>query len=221
MIICKGAAAILEFNALSSPLAQPRNAILGHIISAIIGVSFAQLLTRSTSNAYLLAPLACALASAAMTLTGTLHPPGGATAVLAVVDPSLRGLRWQLIPLVAISSTVMIAVACLMGNVLRRYPHCWWTTGECGTRWQGQSNAIGLELNDTANKPLPDKNDCSSLATPNCTGSYSRLHEAPILVTCQGVLYPLDLDVGEEESAVLEGLAAKLEARKRYNSNLC
>ena len=219
--ISQGAAAILEFNALSSPLAQPRNAIIGHIISAVIGVSVAQLVTSSTSDAYLLAPLACALASAAMTLTGTLHPPGGATAVLAVTDPNLRALRWQLIPLVAIACTVMVAVACLMGNVLRRYPHWWWTAGECGTRRQNRSNVIDLSVNSIADEHSSDKNDYGSLITPNFAGNNSMLHEAPILVTCQGALYPLDLDLGEEESAVLEGLVAKLQARERRNNHLC
>jgi HPP family len=181
-------------------------------------VAVAQLLTESASDAYIMAPLACALASAAMTLAGTLHPPGGATAVLAVADPGLRALRWQLVPLVAISCTVMVAVACLLGNIMRRYPAWWWTIGECGTRWTKQRRVLDPEVNDTTRELVQEKDDGSTLTISAFTEKLSELHEAPVLVTYQGVLYPPDLDLGEEELAVLEALAARLEARKRHHT---
>ncbi|CAF9937474.1 MAG: hypothetical protein ALECFALPRED_007262 [Alectoria fallacina] len=44
LIASFGAAAILEFNAIESPLAQPRNTIIGHVLSAAVGVGIAKLL---------------------------------------------------------------------------------------------------------------------------------------------------------------------------------
>ena len=77
-----GASAVLIYGAIRSPLAQPRNLLGGHILSALIEVAGYQLFP---SQVWLAAPLAVATAVAAMHLTKTLHPPGGATALIAVI----------------------------------------------------------------------------------------------------------------------------------------
>ena len=77
-----GATAVLIYGAIKSPLAQPRNLIGGHIISAIIGVAiykvFHNYMWVGTS-------VAVATAIAVMHATKTLHPPGGASALIAVI----------------------------------------------------------------------------------------------------------------------------------------
>ncbi len=77
-----GASAVLIYGAIRSPLAQPRNLLGGHILSALIGVAGYQ---SFPGQVWLAAPLAVATAIAAMHLTKTLHPPGGATALIAVI----------------------------------------------------------------------------------------------------------------------------------------
>ncbi|MBW1729104.1 MAG: HPP family protein [Deltaproteobacteria bacterium] len=77
-----GASAVLIYAAIRSPLAQPRNLIGGHVISAIIGVTAYNLLHNFM---WLAAAVAVATAIAAMHATKTLHPPGGATALIAVI----------------------------------------------------------------------------------------------------------------------------------------
>ncbi len=77
-----GASAVLIYGAVNSPLAQPRNLLGGHIISALVGVVAFQL---SSEQIWLAAPLAVATAIAMMQFTDTLHPPGGATALIAVI----------------------------------------------------------------------------------------------------------------------------------------
>jgi CBS-domain-containing membrane protein len=62
-----------------------------------------------------------------MALTGTVHPPAGATALLAVVDQSSVTLGWYFVPLVLLSCTLMIFVALLVNNVQRRFPVYWWS----------------------------------------------------------------------------------------------
>lgn len=76
-----GASSVLVYGAIQSPLAQPRNLIGGHFVSALVGVTILKLLPDIIC---LTAPLAVALSIVAMQITKTLHPPGGATALIAV-----------------------------------------------------------------------------------------------------------------------------------------
>ncbi|HSI77294.1 MAG TPA: HPP family protein, partial [Lunatimonas sp.] len=77
-----GATAVLVYGAIQSPLAQPRNLLGGHILSAIIGVSVYKMMPEII---WITAPLAVSLSILTMQYTRTLHPPGGATALIAVV----------------------------------------------------------------------------------------------------------------------------------------
>ena len=77
-----GASAVLAFGAPESPLAQPRNLVGGHLLSALVGVSCQLLLGQEPTAA---AALAVSTAIALMCVTKTLHPPGGATALIAVI----------------------------------------------------------------------------------------------------------------------------------------
>jgi CBS domain-containing membrane protein len=77
-----GASAVLLFAVPSSPLAQPWPIIGGNVISALVGVAAAHLIP----NVAVAAGVAVGLAIAAMSVTRSLHPPGGAAALLAVVS---------------------------------------------------------------------------------------------------------------------------------------
>lgn len=66
-----GASSVLIYGAIQSPLAQPRNLIGGHIISACIGVTIYKLLPEII---WITAPLAVSLSIIAMQFTKTLHP---------------------------------------------------------------------------------------------------------------------------------------------------
>jgi len=76
-----GAGAVLLFAAPRSPLAGSWPALGGHLISACVGVAVA----KALGTGALAAALAVGLAVAAMTLARCLHPPGGATALVAVI----------------------------------------------------------------------------------------------------------------------------------------
>lgn len=78
-----------------------------------------------------------------MGLTGTTHPPAGATALLAVVDQKVAGLGWFLLPVILVGSVLMQCVALLLNNIQRRFPAYWWTPKEVGQRWQTQSTSEG------------------------------------------------------------------------------
>jgi CBS-domain-containing membrane protein len=121
-----GASAVLVYGAVRSPLAQPRNLIGGHIISALVGVTSWQLLS---SELWLAQAVAVATAIALMHLTKTLHPPGGATALIAVIGSEeihAIGYLYVLIP-ATIGPLVLLAVAIVVNNIpaTRRYPEIW------------------------------------------------------------------------------------------------
>lgn len=121
-----GASAVLIYGAIKSPLAQPRNLMGGHILSACIGVASYQLLFP---NMWLAAAVAVATAIAAMHFTKTLHPPGGATALIAVIgSPKIHalGFLYALVP-VGAGALIMLIVALLVNNIPkhRRYPEFW------------------------------------------------------------------------------------------------
>ena len=121
-----GASAVLIYGAVRSPLAQPRNLIGGHVLSAIIGVS-AQLWLGGTP--WLAAAVAVSVAIAIMHLTRTLHPPGGATALIAVIGGDSvhqLGYLYVLLP-AALGASVMLVIALLVNNIpkTRKYPEFW------------------------------------------------------------------------------------------------
>ncbi len=118
-----GASSVLIYGAIQSPLAQPRNLIGGHLISAIIGVTIYKLMPDII---WLTAPLAVALSIVAMQITKTLHPPGGATALIAVIGSQkikALGYLYVLSPVLT-GCLVLFCVALLFNNitVYRSYP---------------------------------------------------------------------------------------------------
>ncbi len=121
-----GASAVLIFGAIKSPLAQPRNLIGGHVLSALVGVSAHNLFPE---NIWLASALAVATAIALMHATKTLHPPGGATALIAVIGGTKihnLGYLYALVP-VGAGAAIMLTVALLVNNLpkTRRYPEFW------------------------------------------------------------------------------------------------
>ncbi len=124
-----GASAALLFGAPHAPLAQPRSLILGQLIAAICGVSAFKLVGGDVGVA---AGLAVGSAAAIMLLTGSLHPPAGATALIAVLGPAkvhALGYEYVLSP-VLIGVLVLLITALLINNVSpeqnRHYPVSWW-----------------------------------------------------------------------------------------------
>jgi len=121
-----GASAVLLYGAIRSPLAQPRNLIGGHVLSAIVGVTAYRYIGWQP---WLAAALAVSTAIALMHATKTLHPPGGATALIAVIGGDAvhqLGYLYVLMP-VAAGAGVMLTVALIVNNIPsgRRYPEFW------------------------------------------------------------------------------------------------
>ncbi len=118
-----GASSVLVYGVIQSPLAQPRNLIGGHLVSAIVGVTVQQL---APDLIYITAPLAVSLSIVFMQMTKTLHPPGGATALIAVTgSEAIKNLGyWYLLSPVLSGSLILLFVALIFNNVTshRKYP---------------------------------------------------------------------------------------------------
>lgn len=118
-----GATCVLIYGAVNSPLAQPRNLFIGHFISALIGVTCFKLLPNFI---WIAAPLAVSLSIIIMQMLKALHPPGGATALIAVTGGSSitdLGYYYAISPVLT-GVTILFIFAIICNNIPkgRKYP---------------------------------------------------------------------------------------------------
>jgi CBS-domain-containing membrane protein len=117
-----GASAVLLFAVPHGQLSQPWAVLGGHVISAIIGVTCALVI----ANEILAASAAVGIAIGAMYYLGCIHPPGGATALSAVVGgETVHALGYQFVITPVLINVVIILVIAVAFNYLfswRRYP---------------------------------------------------------------------------------------------------
>jgi len=60
-----------------------------------------------------------------MTVTKTIHPPSGATAMIAATQADITALGWYYIPVVMLSASLALSVGLITNNIQRRYPVFW------------------------------------------------------------------------------------------------
>jgi len=125
LVASMGASAVLLFAVPHGPLSQPWAVFGGHLVSAAIGIAC----TRLELDPILTAALAVALAISAMYYLRCIHPPGGATALSAVVGGEsvhALGFHYVLTP-VLLNVLVILAVAIVFNLAFpwRRYPAVW------------------------------------------------------------------------------------------------
>lgn len=118
-----GASSVLIYGIINSPLAQPRNLIGGHVVSAFIGVLIYKLIP---GNLWLSSALSVSFSIVAMQITKTLHPPGGATALIANL-PSAKiqalGFMYVVSPVfTGVIILLLVAIVCNNATAHRSYP---------------------------------------------------------------------------------------------------
>lgn len=115
-----GASAVLLFGATDSPLAQPRNLVGGHLVSATVAVVVVALFGSSPVTM----AIGVGLAIFVMNMTHTTHPPGGATALIGV--QGAVGPGFILLPVLA-GALILLVTAIFTNNVVfhRSYPKHW------------------------------------------------------------------------------------------------
>lgn len=118
-----GASSVLIYGIINSPLAQPRNLIGGHVISALVGVTIYKLIP---GELWLSAALSVSISIVLMQITKTLHPPGGATALIANIGSEhIKSLGYFYVLSPVLSGVmIMLLVAIIFNNRTshRSYP---------------------------------------------------------------------------------------------------
>ena len=112
LIASFGASAVLLYGVPDAAMARPRNVLGGHFLSALIGVSCYQLL----GDTWYAMTLAVTLAIVFMLLTGTAHPPGGATALVCVLEHA----SYSFVFLPVLTGALILTIWALLINRLRQ-----------------------------------------------------------------------------------------------------
>lgn len=122
------ASCVLIYGSIDAPFSQPKNLILGHFISGLVGVCIMKLFMTNENNVqylWLSGALSVAVASVVTEYAGVVHPPSGSTAILPSLDDSVRRLGWNYLPALLIHSFIFLGVAMLCNNLFRQYPRYW------------------------------------------------------------------------------------------------
>jgi CBS-domain-containing membrane protein len=118
IVASMGASAVLLFAVPHSALAQPWNVVGGHLISAAIGVSCAQFI----ADTLLAAAVGVGCAIAAMHYLRCIHPPGGATALTAVIGgPAVHAMGFGYVLQPVLINTVVILCVAVVFNASFHY----------------------------------------------------------------------------------------------------
>ena len=118
-----GASSVLIYGIINSPFSQPRNLLGGHLISAIVGVTIHKLIPQEL---WLSCAISVSLSIVLMQITKTLHPPGGATALIANLGSEKieeLGYFYVLSPVLS-GVLILLCVALVFNNLTdhRDYP---------------------------------------------------------------------------------------------------
>ncbi len=142
--------------------------------------------------------LSVGLASAAMGITKTIHPPAGATALLASTSPEIEKIGWMLVPLIILGSTLMLGVACAVNNIQRTFPVYWWTP---------------VDLNRPKKKDVESQtkeDEKIENAETSSFDDYVQGSDGRIVIDGEHIVIPRWLSMDAEERVVLEILRQKL-----------
>jgi CBS-domain-containing membrane protein len=115
-----GATSVLIFGVPDSPLAQPRNVIGGNLIAALVSLTILHLFG---SEPWAMG-MAVATAIGMMQLTGTVHPPSGAVALVVMMTKA----SWLFLLTPALEGSLILVLCAVVFNNLaqeRSYPKHW------------------------------------------------------------------------------------------------
>lgn len=115
-----GASAMLIFGVPHAKVSAPWNLVVGHIVSAFVGVTCAKFIV----NPIIASSLAIGVSMQLMYWAKCVHPPGGATAVTAVIGGSVvtdLGYAFLIIP-VFFNAIILLSFAMAVGTFREKNP---------------------------------------------------------------------------------------------------
>ena len=202
-LLSQGAAVILHYNTIQSPLAHPIKAVFCQLFASTIAISIIKLFKYQSdfeSIRWLATGLTDGISSALMTVTKTIYPPAGATALLAAADPTVQHLGWYFLPISMIGTILTIVTSLLINNIQRRYPTHWWTAAMRPPR------KSGMDIEVLATKPNPS----GTSSVERLTGYPEPLASQGVMITPERVLLPNGLLLTDQERAVMGTLQDRL-----------
>ncbi|CCH43563.1 putative membrane protein [Wickerhamomyces ciferrii] len=220
IIASYGASAILLFNANGAPLSQPRNIIMGHFLSGLVGVILSKLFNLSSGGQdhfYIGGALSVGIASVVMSLFNCVHPPSGASALMPLVDEGIKSMGWWYLPAHLISSVLMVCVACITNNIFRKYPLFWWTSY---IKPKPKDEEKQVE-NSTSVQPsiTPEKSGQTLIPAGNNIDGILRNNEDKIEITTNEINLPNELSLTNEELEFLNNFKKKLLNHKHKSTS--
>lgn len=151
-----------------------------------------------------------------MALTKTVHPPAGATALLAVVDQGMLDLGWFLVPVVLLSCALMLAVALVLNNMERQFPIYWWTP-------EARVSGGSVFLRRTTTKAVESNDDCSNEnavvdsgetndveANVPAATAVTYLEAEQVIIKRGQIIVPEHMFITQEEELLLEEMCYRL-----------
>ena len=142
-----------------------------------------------------------------MTLTNTVHPPAGATALLIAVDSRAIALGWFVFPVVLLGIALMLTTALVLNNIDRQFPRHWWTPQDLRKK---------RTLEDIEGVRRGEREAAGKVSDPE-QGRYESSTEDGYVTPNEGVtvrrgqvLVAEGLVLSEEERGVLEKISNRL-----------
>lgn len=227
-----GASAILSYNTIETPLAQPRNLVFGHFLSALTGLCITKLFrllpyAEFDKLRWLAGSLSVGVASVVMGMTKTVHPPAGATALLCATSSEITELGWWYLALVLLACMLMLVSALIINNVARRYPIYWWTPADLQAihdkkkEYNDVEKASQVLKEEESRKEEPPKTrnfsqsegDAGSSSENGANTAQDKLHRAiehQILIEAHRIVVPDWMRLSDWEVTILETLQQRV-----------
>lgn len=153
-----------------------------------------------------------------MLLTGTVHPPGGASAVLAATSPEVTDMGWYFVGLVMWGTTLMLLVGLVINNIQRQFPVYWWTPidlsiGKREDIFTMPDGNGGLERRKTEVESSEEDGVSSDLDEKTANGD-GEDQCSGINISAFDIRLPEDMSLNQEETRMLESLRERLRKRE-------
>ena len=157
--------------------------MFGHFLAALVGVCITKLFhllpeAQFESLRWLAGALSVGTASVLMSMTKTVHPPAGATALLCATTAEITDLGWWVLALVLLACMLMLVSALILNNMFRRFPIYWWTPADLTEahkkRWSSDKGQKDVEKSQSTRhteevpvKKLSSSTESASNSTPS------------------------------------------------------
>jgi hypothetical protein len=155
-----------------------------------------------------------------MAITKTIHPPSGATAMIAATQADITALGWYYIPVVMLSAALAIGVGLITNNIQRRYPVFWLLPERIPTR---KEKAEAKEMSSTTTTPPPatpeETRKRESRETPTLSDIETEYRKNHVIVSRSNIFIPEFLGLEDEHIQVLDEIQQLLDEHHSKNSS--